>query len=187
MVVSIVSSTELAAVPSFIKSDMRGYDGIDILVRVSRGGIPQHRTAELGVSGLRDCQARTPLESVCNRSTGSLLGVSSPRDSYPLSCSDSQCCFAHGESGRRRRTRSYFFCTCFARCLLFDSHIGAHPVSSVGGHSNRQLVGARRHWGRSQCADNHICNSLERNHSEIGAMTVRIHVVNGIVLRLFSV
>jgi hypothetical protein len=75
----------------------------------------------------------------------------------------------------------------FARCLLFDSHIGAHPVSSVGGHSNRQLVGTRLHWGRNQCADTHIYDSVEQNHSEIGAVTARIHVMNGVVLPLFSI
>ena len=39
---------------------------------------------------------------------GSLLGVPSPRYSYPLSCSDSTCWFGHRESDRLRRTRSYF-------------------------------------------------------------------------------
>jgi hypothetical protein len=74
----------------------------------------------------------------------------------------------------------------FARCLFFDSHIGAHPVSSVGEHSIRQLSGARLHWGRNQCADTQIYDSVEQNHSEIGAVTARIHAVSGVVLRLFS-
>ena len=96
---------------------------------------------------------------------GSLLGVPhlSPRDSYPLPCSGSRSCLCLGESGRfrrtRTRTRSYFvWCLPGGWCL----RIGAHPVSSVGGHSysNRQFSGARSHWVRNHWADTSICAIL---------------------------
>ena len=46
-----------------------------------------------------------------------LLGVPSSRYSYPPSCSDSRCCFCHRESGRLRRTQSYFCGASSSRAL----------------------------------------------------------------------
>ena len=145
---------------------------IDILLRVhaeeSHGTVPL-RCVELSW----ECQGwvwvdRLPIPSQhtvrigMGPVVGSLLGVPhlSPRsrDSYPFSCSGSRSCLCLGESGRfrqirtRTRTRSYFvWCLPGGWCL----RIGAHPVSSVGGHSysNRQFSGARLHWGRNHCAD----------------------------------
>jgi hypothetical protein len=71
--------------------------------------------------------------------------------------------------------------------LLFDSRIGAHSVSSVGGHSNRQFSGARPHWGRNQCADTDIYAVLEQKRSGSAAVTARIHAVNDVVLRLLHI
>jgi hypothetical protein len=159
----------------------------DILLRLKTGGIPRHRTAELGVSGLRDCQARTPLESVCRRSTGSLLGVPSPRDFYSLSCLDSQSCFCLQEVGQ---TSTDLELLCYhsvspGACCLIPAW--GHAVSSVGGHSNRQLVSARRHWGRNQCADIHLERIVDQERSEIRSVTARIHGLKAVVLRLFQI
>ena len=46
-----------------------------------------------------------------------LLGVPSPRYSYPPSCSDSRCCLCHGVSGRLRQTRSYVYGASSSRAL----------------------------------------------------------------------
>jgi len=64
--------------------------------------------------------------------------------------------------------------------------MGAHPVSSVGGHSNRQLSGARLHRGRNRCADTNLYAVVQEKRSENPAVTARIHAVNDVVLRLFS-
>ena len=74
------------------------------------------------------------------------------------------------------------FTASFARCLLFDSRIGAHPGSRVGGHShsNRQFSGARSHWVRNQCADTSISAILEQKRVGIAAVMVRIHAARGI-------
>ena len=79
---------------------------VDILFRVNA-----EESRAVGVSGLT---VPPSIRSVGIRRDAhglewvELLGVPSSRYSYPRSYSDSRCCLCHGESGRLRRTRSYF-------------------------------------------------------------------------------
>jgi len=96
--------------------------GIDILLRLKAE--ESHGTAPLGWE-FQVCSSTDPRhgENPCGvhglKRVG-LLGVPSPRYSYPLSCSDSRSCFCLRESDRLRRTRSYFLCECSpgACCLI---------------------------------------------------------------------
>ena len=122
---------------------------------------------------------------------GSLLGVPSPRYPYPLSCSDSRCCFGHGESDRLRRTRSYFVCECSpgACCLIPALGRTLFPVWADTRTASFRALG---HTGVVTSAPTLMCtlNSevytlLDQKRSGIAAVTARIHAVNGVVLCLF--
>ena len=73
---------------------------------------------------------RETVTAVTMRRTG-LLGVPSPRYSYPSSYSDSRCCFCHGVSGELRRTRSYVRGASSSRALhRFIVGTTVHPTGS---------------------------------------------------------
>jgi hypothetical protein len=104
---------------------------------------------------------------------GSLLGVASPRDSYPLSESDAQSCFCLRASDRLRlqRTRSYFVWCLPGACCLIPTE--GTPCFQRGRTLEPPVSGARLHWGQNQCADTCHC-------SETQAATARIHSLSGI-------
>jgi hypothetical protein len=85
-------------------------DLVDILLPVHA-----EESRAVGVSGLTAPPNIQPVrvwQNVRGLGRVGLLGVPSPRYSYPPSYMDSQSCFCLGESGRLRQTRSYFRGAC---------------------------------------------------------------------------
>jgi len=100
---------------------------VDILLRLKAEGIPRHHTAELGVSGLQSHRIPTRWESVWDSRSKrvGLLGVPSPRYSYPRLGSTLVVVFARWGSSQRQQTRSYLHRFARPVLVIWFPHRGA--------------------------------------------------------------
>ena len=128
---------------------MLDYPEIDILLRVhaeESHGTAALRCVELGISGL---QATKPTHRSNRYGAGRGQSLGSATSQLPLPGLLSILMFGLPKlfvpQGVRQISTNtdtdseLLWLRVFARCLLFGSRIGAHPVSRVGGHSNRQF------------------------------------------------
>jgi hypothetical protein len=102
------------------------YQVVDILLHLKAGGIPSGGSFRFDSPTEQQVSANL---AGCSRSEWvRLLGVPSPRYSYPPPYVDSQSCFRLGESGRLRWTWSYFLC-------------GQHSGTTLGHCSSQPFTG----------------------------------------------